>query len=305
MPAKPELKRTVGAPRPVLHARAAFAIAIGIVVGAGIFRTPSLVAGAAASEAGFLGAWLVGGLLSIVGALCYAELASTYPQAGGDYRYLHRAFGPRTAFLYAWARLAVIQTGSIALLAYVAGDYLAQLVSFGPMSAPLYAAVIVIVLTAINWLGVKQGTSTQNWLTVIEVGGLVAIVLAGLLFAPETPVAPTPASSDDAYGLILVFVLLTYGGWSEAVYVTAEVHDAPRVMPRILVLSLTAIAALYLLVNLAYLRVLGLGGLGGIAASLHRTRSQPMRCRPSSVRLARPRSVRPSSRPRSPPRTRR
>ncbi|GHA79950.1 amino acid transporter [Lysobacter bugurensis] len=264
MPVTPAVQRTVEAPRPVLHARAAFAIAIGIVVGAGIFRTPSLVAGAAATEAVFLGAWLVGGLLSIVGALCYAELASTYPQAGGDYTYLQRAFGPRTAFLYAWARLAVIQTGSIALLAYVAGDYLAQLVSIGPMSAPVYAAAAVVVLTAINWLGVKQGTSTQNWLTAIEVGGLVAIVLAGLLFAPDAPVAATPASSGDAYGLILVFVLLTYGGWSEAVYVSAEVRDAPRVMPRILVLSLTAIAVLYLLVNLAYLRVLG---LGGIAAS--------------------------------------
>jgi APA family basic amino acid/polyamine antiporter len=264
MPARPEVQRAVEAPRPVLHARAAFAIAIGIVVGAGIFRTPSLVAGAAVSEAVFLGAWLVGGLLSIVGALCYAELASTYPQAGGDYNYLHRAFGARIAFLYAWARLAVIQTGSIALLAYVAGDYLGQLVSIGPMSAPLYAAAAVIALTAINWLGVKQGTATQNWLTAIEVGGLIAIVLAGLLFAPASPVAPTQAGSDHAYGLILVFVLLTYGGWSEAVYVTAEVRNAPRVMPRILVLSLAAIALLYLLVNLAYLRVLG---LGGIAAS--------------------------------------
>lgn len=260
----PAFDSVTEAPRPVLHARAAFAIAIGIVVGAGIFRTPSLVAGAAASETVFLGAWLVGGLLSIIGALCYSELASAYPQAGGDYSYLKRAFGARVAFLYAWARLAVIQTGSIALLAFVVGDYFAQLLDLGPWSASAYAACAVIALTAINWAGVRQGTGMQNWLTVIEVGGLVAIILAGLLFAPETPRTVAAGADGNAYGLILVFVLLTYGGWSEAVYVTAEVRNAPRVMPRILTLSLTAIAVLYLLANLAYLRVLG---LGGIAAS--------------------------------------
>lgn len=118
-------------PRPVLRPRHAVAITIGIVVGAGIFRMPSLVAGASGSEAVMLGAWLVGGLLSIVGALCYAELASTYPEAGGDYSYLRRAYGPRLAFLYGWARLAVIQTGSIALLAFVVGDYMSQVFSLG------------------------------------------------------------------------------------------------------------------------------------------------------------------------------
>lgn len=251
------------APRPVLRTREAVAIAVGIVVGAGIFRTPSLVAGASSSEAVFLAAWVVGGLLSIVGALCYAELASAYPQAGGDYAYLRRAFGRRIAFLYAWARLAVIQTGSVALLAYVAGDYLAQLLDLGPWSAPLYAALAVVVLTAINWLGVRQGTRTQNWLTAVEVLGLAGIVVAALLFAPAQPPSPPPAADGSAYGLILVFVLLTYGGWNEAVYVTAEVHDARRVMPRILAGSLVLVAVLYLLVNLAYLRVLGLGGIAG------------------------------------------
>src|SRR5688572_16574533 len=102
------------------------ALTVGIVLGAGIFRTPSLVAGAAGSVEMMLLAWVVGGALSIVGALCYAELASAEPSAGGDYHFLVRAFGQRTAFLYAWARLAVIQTGSIALLAYIFGDYASQ-----------------------------------------------------------------------------------------------------------------------------------------------------------------------------------
>src|SRR5215210_7263429 len=104
-----------GHPQPTLRAREAVAITVGIVIGAGIFRTPSLVAGAAGSKGAMLAAWVAGGLLSIIGALCYAELASTYPHAGGDYHFLRRAFGGRLAFLYAWARLTVIQTGSVAV----------------------------------------------------------------------------------------------------------------------------------------------------------------------------------------------
>ena len=245
----------------MLRARDAFAITIGIVVGAGIFRTPSLIAGASGSEAVMLLAWVAGGALSIVGALCYAELATTYPQAGGDYAYLRRAYGSRLAFLFAWARVSVIQTGSIALLCYIVGDYMAQLFDLGPWSPALYAAAAVVLLTAINWIGTRQGTTVQAWLTIAEIAGVLVIVVGGLLLAPAD-VAPVPGSGgDSAIGLILVFVLLTYGGWNEAVYVTSEVRDARTWMPRVLVLSLVAIAALYVLVNLAYLRVLGLGGM--------------------------------------------
>ncbi|UNK43416.1 amino acid permease [Luteimonas sp. S4-F44] len=248
-------------PRATLRARDAFAITIGIVVGAGIFRTPSLVAGASSSEVALLLAWIAGGALSIVGALCYAELATTYPQAGGDYAYLRRAYGPRMAFLFAWARMAVIQTGSIALLCFIVGDYMAQLFDLGGGASALVAAAAVIALSAINWIGTRQSAAVQTWLTIVEIAGVLLIVVAGLAFAP-TGIAPVPGSDgDSAIGLVLVFVLLTYGGWNEAVYITAEVRDARRWMPRVLVLSLIAIAALYVLVNLAYLRVLGLGGM--------------------------------------------
>ncbi|WP_101925023.1 MULTISPECIES: APC family permease [Luteimonas] len=248
-------------PRATLRARHAIAITIGVVVGAGIFRTPSLIAGASGSEFVMLAAWVGGGLLSIVGALCYAELATTYPQAGGDYNYLRRAFGRRLAFLFAWARVSVIQTGSIALLCFIVGDYMAQLFDLGPWSSALYAGLAVLALTAINWLGTRQGAAVQTWLTVAEIVGVLVIVGAGLLFAPAD-LQPIPGSGgDSAIGLILVFVLLTYGGWNEAVYITAEVRDAQKWMPRVLVLSLVAVAALYVLVNLAYLRVLGLGGM--------------------------------------------
>ena len=248
-------------PRATLRARDAFAITIGIVVGAGIFRTPSLIAGASGSEFVMLAAWVVGGLLSIVGALCYAELATTYPQAGGDYNYLRRAYGPRPAFLFAWARVSVIQTGSIALLCFIVGDYMGQLFDLGPWSSALYAGAAVVLLTIINWIGTRQGAAVQTWLTIAEIIGVLVIVVAGLMFAP-TDIAPVPGSGgDSAIGLILVFVLLTYGGWNEAVYVTSEVRDAKKWMPRVLILSLIAIAALYVLVNLAYLKVLGLGGM--------------------------------------------
>ncbi len=247
-------------PRAVLEGRHVVAICVGIVVGAGIFRTPSLVAANSGSASAFMLTWLLGGLLSVVGALCYAELASTYPGPGGDYRYLQRAFGTRLAFLYAWARLAVIQTGSLALLAFVFGDYLAQVFPIGAAGAPVYAAAVVVVLTLVNWLGIRQGGETQLWLTAVEVTGLVLVVMAGLLMAPADMTMAAPAASTNL-GLVMVFVLLTFGGWNEAVYVTAELRDARRRIAGLLVVSLAIVTALYLLVNFAYLRGLGLAGM--------------------------------------------
>lgn len=261
---------TAGAPRPTLGVREAVAITVGIVIGAGIFRTPSLVAGAAASEQALIGAWAAGGLISLVGALCYAELASAYPHAGGDYHYLTRAFGRKLGFLYAWARLTVIQTGSAVLLAFVAGDYLARILDLGRHSADLYAALIVILLTGLNWAGIRQGTRAQNWLTAIEIAGLASIIVVGLMVAPAVePSLPSAESTD--FGLIMVFVLLTYGGWSEAAYISAELRDGHRRMTHVLAGSLVLVTLLYVLANLAYLRSLGLFGMAhsnAVAADL-------------------------------------
>jgi basic amino acid/polyamine antiporter, APA family len=254
-----------GTPRPTLGVREAVALTIGIVVGAGIFRTPSLVAGASASEAAMMLAWAAGGVLCLIGALCYAELASTYPQAGGDYVFLRRAFGKRFAFLYGWARLSVTQTGSIALIAYVFGDYASQIFSLGPMSSALYAGAIVVIISGVHWIGVRFGAGVQVWLTILEIIGLLAVIVAGLLFAPEAAAAAAP-STTTAYGLIMVFVLLTFGGWNEAVFISAELKDAPRRMAPVLAVSLAIIAALYLLVNFAYLRALGLAGMAASEA---------------------------------------
>ncbi|HVF29249.1 MAG TPA: amino acid permease [Pyrinomonadaceae bacterium] len=256
-----------GVPRPALRFVDAVAITVGIVVGAGIFRTPSLVAANAASEATVMLAWAVGGVVSLVGALCYAELATTYPHAGGDYHYLTRAFGHRLSFLFAWARVSVIQTGSIALLAFVFGDYAGQILPLGGYSSSLYAALAVIALTGLNITGVRQGTLTQNVLTAVEVLGVMLIIVAAFVIAPtpdplvtNAPDAASSTASTASFGLVMVFVLLTYGGWNEAVYVSAELRGGRRNMALALIVSILIITALYMLVNFAYLHALGLEG---------------------------------------------
>jgi basic amino acid/polyamine antiporter, APA family len=264
---------TAAVPRPTLSVVDACAIIVGIVVGVGIFRTPSIVAANVPNEAAFLLAWLLGGVVSLVGALCYAELATAYPHAGGDYHYFTRAFGRDIAFLFAWARLVVVQTGSIALLSFVFGDYATQLFPLaGPWSAALYAALAVSVLTTLNVIGVRQGKSTQNLLVSIKILGLTVVFIVGIVLgAPPPP--PPAASSTPAFGLAMILVLLTYGGWNEAAYISAEVRDGHRNMARALLWSIGTITTIYLLINFTYLRGLGLATMSRsevVAADLMR-----------------------------------
>lgn len=241
---------------------------LGTILGGGIFRTPSLVASNVGGEGAFLFAWGLGGTLSLVGVLCYAELATAYPDVGGDYHFLRRAFGYRLAFLFAWARLTVIQTGSIALLAFIVGDYAARLAS-GPSPA-VYAALVVALLTGLNAAGIRPGSAAQNVLTSGVVLGLLLVIGAGLSVASPGgsptggPVASATGSS--AFGLSMVFVLLTYGGWNEASYVSAEVESPGRNMVRALVWSILIVTGLYLLVNWVYLRGLGHAGVAASTA---------------------------------------
>jgi APA family basic amino acid/polyamine antiporter len=152
----------VAAPKPTLSVADAVAIIVGIVIGAGIFKTPSLVAANTANELMFLLAWLLGGIISFIGALCYAELATTYPHAGGEYHFLNRSFGRDIAFLFAWARATVIQTGSIAMLGFIFGDYASQLFPLGENSPAIYAALATIVLTVLNVMGVQQANGLKT-----------------------------------------------------------------------------------------------------------------------------------------------
>jgi APA family basic amino acid/polyamine antiporter len=256
-------------PVPTLSLKDAVAMIVGIVVGAGIFRTPSLVAANVTSETSALLLWVAGGAISLVGALCYAELTTTYPHTGGEYHYLTRAYGKPLSFLFVWSRITVIQTGSVALLSFVFGDYASQLLRLGQFSPSIYAALLVIFLTSLNMVGVRQGTRTQNLLTAVEVLSLLLVIGAGL-FLIESPVAqmnpPTTVQGSNAgIGLAMVFVLLTYGGWNEAAYISAEMKGR-RDVARALLLGIGVITGLYLLVNWAYLRGLGLAGMAGSEA---------------------------------------
>jgi basic amino acid/polyamine antiporter, APA family len=250
--------------RRLLRPADAVAIIVGIVIGAGIFKTPSMVAGVTGDVGWLFVAWVLGAIVSLAGALCYAELATAYPHAGGDYHFLTRAFGRHTSFLYAWARSTVINSGSIALLAFVFGDYLSTVVSLGPASSALWAAAIVVALTLLNIAGLRASAGTQNLLTVIEVCGVLAVAVAGFLAPPvaaATAAAFTTTPALGMFGLAMVFVLLTYGGWNEAAYISAELTGGRRAIVSALVVSLAIIAVVYLLANLALVSGLGLKGL--------------------------------------------
>lgn len=256
-------------PRPVLGYFDAVALIVGIVIGAGIFSFPSLVAANSASWQAFLLVWLVGGFVSLIGAMCYAELASTFPSAGGDYHFLKRAFGGRFSFLFAWARMSVIQTGSLAILSFIFGDYATQLYRLGKYSPMIYAALVIVVLTTLNIIGIHVGSGAQKILTALEVAGLLAIIGAGILLAPADPVVAagtvaTPAVTS--FGLAMVFVLLTFGGWNEAAYISAEMRRGKRQIAFSLIAGICVITLLYLLVNIAYLNVLGLSGVANSTA---------------------------------------
>jgi amino acid transporter len=254
------------------------ALTVGVVIGASVFKTPALVAGNTGGGVAMLSAWLLGAGVSLIGALCYAELATAYPHAGGDYHYFQRAYGEWVAFLFAWARLVVIQTGSITLIAFVFGDYATELWSLGTYSSSIYAAAAIVGLTSLNVAGVRQGKHVQRGLTIATIVGLIVLVVAGffLITEPATVASAEPSSSEGSagsFGGAMVFVLLTYGGWNEAAYLSAEVKNVRRNMTRGLFVSLGLIGALYLLVNWAYLHGLGLAGMGNsevVAADLMR-----------------------------------
>jgi amino acid transporter len=285
-------EQVTAAPQPAISVVDTIAIIVGIVLGAGIFRLPSLVAGNGASEGAVLLAWTLGGLISIAGALVYAEMATAYPHAGGDYHFLMRAFGRRLSFLFGWARMSVIQTGAIAALGFVFGDYATEILSLGAFSSAIYAVAVVAILTALNVIGIREGTRTQNLFTILEVAGVILVIGVGLTVPAAAPnpaaaaAAPPPSSS---LGLMMVFVLFTYGGWNEAAYVSAELRDVKRNMARALVVSLLIVTALYVTINWVYLRALGLAGAGQsqqIAADVLRLAGGDAAARAISVLVA-------------------
>lgn len=248
-----------GTPLKIFSALSAIAVIVGIVVGIGIFRLPSIVAQNSGSELQYIGFWLAGGLISIIGALCYAEIATKKPDAGGEYYFLTEAYGPTVGFLFSWGRMTVIQTGSIALASFILGDYATTIYDLGTHSSAIYAGITVVGLTGLNIWGTHPAKNAQNVMTFLIVSILVVCGVAGFITGGDISVQEQSSNlTNSSAGAAMIFVLLTYGGWNEGVYLSAELKDVRKNMSRVLLIGLTVITIIYILINSAYLQVLGL-----------------------------------------------
>lgn len=246
---------------------------IGGIIGAGIFLNPAIVAERVKTPYLTLAAWVVGGLIALAGALCFGELGSRAPRAGGGYVYLRDAYGGLPAFLYGWALLLVIATGAIAAVAVTFARYAVALLSL-PQAATLPTAVAAItILSTVNYLGVKPGAVTQNVFTVLKLAALALLIGAGLLL-PVGPGTAVPAAAGPqvpphlllAMGAALVPVLFAIGGWQQSNFIAEEIIEPERNLPLALVTGVTVVVVIYLLANVTYLRVLGAPGLAASAA---------------------------------------
>lgn len=246
--------------RPPLGLWDAVSLMIGIVVGSTIFKAPAVIFSSVGGPWQALGVWAAGGVLSFCGAICYAELATTYPRLGGEYVYLTRAFGSPAGFLYGWAQLVIVQTSSLGALSYVFAEYAVNLWKLPPIWTPWLAVGAIAVLTLLNILGVHAGRITQNLLTATKLLGIGGILVAGLRFGSGDAIRHTATVPQTNYALAMILVLYAYGGWNDAAFVAAEIRHRRRNIPRALLLGIGSITLVYLLTNAAYLWALGFDG---------------------------------------------
>jgi len=257
--------------RRALGAFDATMVVIGGIIGAGIFISPYLVAQRLDTPLLVLAAWGIGGAIALAGAFSYAELGALFPRAGGNYGYLRDGLHPLAGFLYGWALLLVIETGAIAAVAITFATYALHLTGGSEAGRVPLAIGALLVLSVINYLGVKAGSRVLNVLVVLKVAALAILIGAGFLVAGQPtwlhdgrPAAPAGASSMIvAVGAALVPILFAYGGWQNANYVAEEIEDPRRNLPRSLIAGTLTVVAIYVTANLAYLRTLGLAGLAG------------------------------------------
>ena len=248
-------------PSALLSAADGIFLTVGMIIGALIFKAPSTVAGATSGPLEFLLAWLLGGAVSLCGALVYAELAARHPDTGGEYVFLARGFGRGVAFLFAWSRMTVIQTGAIAAVAFVLGDYASEILRLGKHSSAIWAAISVAALTLLNLAGTLQSKLLQKVMETALIGGLILFSIAAFVVGGAPPNAVAPSQPGGSFGFAMIFVLLAYGGWNEAAYLAGEIREGGQSMMRILVVGVVAVTALYFVVNLGYLAVLGHAGV--------------------------------------------
>ena len=232
------------------------------MIGSGIFRVPAVVAATAGEPTALLLVWVAGGLVAMCGALALAEVAALYPDAGGMYVYLREAYGPLTAFLFGWLYLIIMPTGAGAI-ALVFAEYLSRLIPLGPGTVRIAAVALIVLLAAAQYRSVKFGAAIQNASTVAKVAAILAMVAAAFVLGPPgagawggtTPPAPVSLSG---FGLGVVAALWAYNGWQDVTCLSGEVRDPGRSLPRAIVGGTLTVVVIYLLVNLAYLRVLSI-----------------------------------------------
>jgi APA family basic amino acid/polyamine antiporter len=242
-------------------------IVMGGIIGAGIFVNPSVVARQVHTPALVLGAWAIGGAIALIGAFVYAELAALRPRVGGQYAYLRDAYHPVVAFLYGWTLLLVVQTGGMAGAAIVFGRYFRELSGIG-VPEQVVAATTLGILTIVNCLGVRAGSNVQSALMLTKLAAIAMLICVGLFIAgPAAPVATTGFSSlTDSGGAVglataMVPVLFAYGGWQTASFVSGEMRNPTRDLPRGLLIGVIGVIVLYLAVTFVCVRVLGVDGL--------------------------------------------
>jgi APA family basic amino acid/polyamine antiporter len=237
-------------------------VVVGGVIGSGIFLTPHAIAQQTGSAAEQLLAWAIGGVIALVGALCYAELGARRPAAGGGYVYLREAFGLIVAFVYGWNLLSVNHSGAIAFVATVFVNYAAAACGTKLAYPQAWAVGVIVFLTGINWFGIRAGALTQNILTVLKLLAISALIVVGLSAGgAPAPSAPPPPMSPFALVGALMPVLFSYGGWYYVNDIAGEIREPQRNLPRSLIFGMLLVAACYLLANVAYLAVLGHDGL--------------------------------------------
>jgi basic amino acid/polyamine antiporter, APA family len=239
---------------------------VGGIIGSGIFLNPAIVAARVRTAGLTLVVWVLGGVIALIGALVYAELGSRRPVAGGGYVYLRDALGRLPAFLYAWTLLLVIATGAIAAVAVTFASYAASLLGMTPAARVPLAVGAIVLLSAVNYVGVKPGAVTQNVLTLLKLAALVVLIVGGLLLphpaASAAELVPLTGGGEVlAVGAALVPVLFAFGGWQQTNFVAEELIEPERNLPRALLGGVVIVVAVYLLANLAYLRTLGVHGL--------------------------------------------
>ena len=243
-------------------------LVMGGILGIGIFFTPPEIAREVTEPGAYLAMWGLGAVAALSGAMTFAELSAAYPRTGGWYVFLREAFGARTSFLFAWVVLLVVSTGACALVARFFSAQVAQLAGLGPTGDLVVAACIVLLVTGIGLAGLKSGALFQNLCMLMKLAAIATFVIAGLALYNGVPaaveVAAADRTSDSIPGGMLaasLSVLFSYGGWQLLSYVAPSVKDPQRNLPKAIVIGVTGVAGIYFLINLAYLKVLGIGGL--------------------------------------------